>query len=174
MDIFKCQRLIWLCATIYVTVYCTDVPKNIAFMTDYIKWRKINYMIIVDKPENAVSTVKMAKDNLNTFVSKNIYFTLHTSLKYSEVTLNQTKVKIGIITFLESNFSVTDFLEQANKISRYGEKAAWLIVDNCHYLMTIMEKLRYASFDLNADIVIAADPIYSLPLTLVNKVLIHF
>ncbi|XP_072401194.1 glutamate receptor ionotropic, delta-1-like [Diabrotica undecimpunctata] len=114
----------------------------------------------------AISNLKMAKENLNTFVSKNIYFTLHTSLKYSEVTLNQTNDKVGIITFLESNFSVTDFLEEANKISKYGEKAAWLIVDNCHYLMTIMNKLRHASFDLEADIVIAADPVYSVPLTL--------
>ncbi|CAH1100428.1 unnamed protein product [Psylliodes chrysocephalus] len=99
----------------------------------------------------------MIRDNLNMFITKNIYFAAHSSFGYSEVTLNNTKVKTALVTFLNENFSCQDFLKQANKIARYGERTSWLILANCHLEINIMDVLRHVNFGLDSDVVVAFD-----------------
>ncbi|XP_056640867.1 glutamate receptor ionotropic, delta-1-like [Diorhabda sublineata] len=102
--------------------------------------------------------VKLVKENLDIFLNKNIYSSIHSSLKYSEKALNQTEYKTAIVTYLGTNVSYDQMLQKVNKLDQFKRKAAWLIISSCCVQTDVINYLRQGSFGLDIDIVVAFVP----------------
>ncbi|CAG9865505.1 unnamed protein product [Phyllotreta striolata] len=153
MYIRKVHFVLILCYLSQAAGNCS-ISENIAFICDYVHWREINHLIIIDEDIDSVCGIKTIKDNLKTLMNKNIYFATYPLLTSSEATLNITSCKTAVVTFLKDNFTVINLLEDANFIGRYGGKVSWLLLAHCHLQTNIMNELRYGNFGIDSDIAI--------------------
>ncbi|KAJ8919204.1 hypothetical protein NQ315_012192 [Exocentrus adspersus] len=97
--------------------------------------------------------LRSLKRKINKFIESNIYLSQHSSMNSTEHFIQGLKSRASIVSFYRSQ-PRDEFVDQANKITFYGEKLSWLIIlvseEEC-----VVDYLRLANFGLDADVTLA-------------------